>query len=188
MSVLLCRVVLAAVFCSASAAQAQEPLDDGLAGALRGCEEWILNPASWVNGPAPFVAKVGLGDKMGIVGRVDESNLPPRALRAGNHYWRINSTATAGYVLVVSDQLPMCHVTGGGDADLQPVAEKILTGPDFGTRWQKLGEQSRGDMITTSYRNKKDSGLSLVVSRAQSAGLRRDRVQLVATATYKVGK
>ncbi|MDQ3045157.1 MAG: hypothetical protein M3R06_08420, partial [Chloroflexota bacterium] len=70
----------------------------------------MLNPASWADGLGPFVTAVGLGDQMGLVAKVEEVNLPPKQLRRGNRYWRINSTQGAGYVLVVSDQLPMCHV------------------------------------------------------------------------------
>jgi len=36
-----------------SQANAQSDLEKGSAGALRGCEEWVLNPASWTEGPAP---------------------------------------------------------------------------------------------------------------------------------------
>src|SRR3546814_15249432 len=65
-------------------------------------------------------------DLMGLVDSVDEASLPPKELLRGNHYWRINSTEKAGYVLVVSDQLPMCHITGGGDTDLQPIVEAVI--------------------------------------------------------------
>ena len=178
-------LLVAASLVSATAAHAEVALEDGLAGAFRGCEEWILNPASWADGPAPFVAKVGLGDAMAPVAEVSEANLPPPQLRRANHYWRINSTATAGYVLVVSDRLPMCHITGGGDADLQPAAENVLTSAGFATRWEKLNRQDRDGMTTTTYRSLEDAALSLVVSHATTAGQRRDRVQLLATALYK---
>ena len=52
-------------------ANAQSDLEKGFAGALRGCEEWVLNPASWSEGIDPFVATVGLGDKMGLVESVN---------------------------------------------------------------------------------------------------------------------
>ena len=67
-------------------ASAQSALEDGFAGALVGCEEWVLNPASWSDGIEPFVAKVGLGSSMGLVETVEEVALPPKNLRAGNHY------------------------------------------------------------------------------------------------------
>jgi hypothetical protein len=167
---------------------AEAPLEQGLSGAFRGCEEWILNPSSWVNGAAPFVTKVGLGDHMGQVARVDGSSLPPPQLRAGAHYWRINSTPGAGYVLVVSDQLPMCHITGGGDADLQPVTEAVLGADGFTRRWATVSERTSGDMKTTVYRNRAEPALSLLVSRAAAPGQRLDRVQVIATGTISPAK
>jgi hypothetical protein len=167
-------------------AQAEPNLERGFDGALRGCEEWLLNPASWADGTGPFVKTVGLGQQMGLVERVEEVNLPPKQLRRANHYWRINSIPNAGYVLVVSDQLPMCHITGGGGTDLQPSVKALLASPKFTARWKQLKTGSRGDMATTTYRNRRDPALSLVVSRAKAAAQRLDRVQVLATATYQM--
>lgn len=162
------------------------PLDqEALSGAFRGCEEWILNPASWIDGPGPFIAAVGLGDRMGMVEQIDERSLPPLPLRRGNHYWRINATEDTGYVLVVSDQLPMCHITGGGDADLKPVVETVLGSTEFTARWELLGTSEMGEMTTTSFRNRSNPSLSAIVSRTKVPGARRDRVQVVVTATYE---
>jgi len=182
---LFLSVAAVALFCAASA-RAETPLERGFAGALRGCEEWVLNPKSWSNGVAPFVKLVGLGDKMGLVARVEDVSLPPPSLRAANHYWRINSTPGAGFVLVVSDQLPMCHITGGGDADLQPAVEATLRASPFASRWEKTGDEVRGEMVTTSFRNREDPAFNVVVSRARAVGQSLDRVQVIATATYKV--
>lgn len=102
-------VLLAAVLALSTPALAESDLEKGFSGALRGCEEWVLNPKSWAESTAPFVATVGLGDKMGLVDQVDEPALPPKELRLGNHFWRINSTQGAGYILVVSDRLMMSH-------------------------------------------------------------------------------
>lgn len=168
----------------ATAASPVNPLEQGFAGALRGCEEWVLNPASWTDGPAPFLRAVGLGDQVALVSKVDEASLPPKQLRAGNRYWRINSTATAGYVLVVSDQLPMCHITGGGDADLQPVAETVLASQSFRGAWRQTQDTSNGEVRSTVFQNRADPALSLIVSRAKETGARRDGVQITATAVY----
>ncbi|HNJ48772.1 MAG TPA: hypothetical protein PK479_10135 [Novosphingobium sp.] len=168
-------------------ASAQPALEEGFSGALRGCEEWVLNPASWTNGPAPFVAVVGLGDKMGLVETTDEATLPPKRLRVANHYWRINSTENAGYVLVVSDRLAMCHITGGGSTDLQPVVETILASDDFRSRWERLEDQSREDMISTTFRSREEPSFIITVSRATKPGQRQDRVQVLATALFETG-
>ena len=168
-------------------ANAQSPLEEGFAGALRGCEEWVLNPASWADGVEPFIATVGLGNRMGIVETVNEAALPRKELRAANHYWRINSTEEAGYVLVVSDQLPMCHITGGGGRDLQPPIEAVLIGEEFQKHWEKLEDSSQGDMISTKYRNREEPAFSMVISRANKSGQRLDRVQVLATAMFDFG-
>ena len=116
---------------------------------------------------------------------MEEVNLPPKQLRKGNHYWRINSTLGAGYVLVVSNQLPMCHITGGGDTDLQPVVETVLSSPDFKGRWEQLKTSANGDMVSTVFRNRRDPAMSITISRANQPNQRLDRVQVLATAIYK---
>lgn len=161
---------------------AQSELQDGFAAALRGCEEWVLNPSSWATGVGPFLSAVGLGDKMGAVDKIDEAALPPQQLRRANHFWRINSTPGAGYILVVSDQLPMCHITGGGDTDLQPIVQSVLASTDFKSRWERVREATHGDMVATEFRSHEEPQFSILISRAKGAGQRSDRVQVVATA------
>ncbi|HEU0283685.1 MAG TPA: hypothetical protein VFR52_00910, partial [Sphingomicrobium sp.] len=134
------------------------------------------------------VSTVGLGNKMGLVESVAEVSLPPKELRRGNHFWRINSTEGAGYVLVVSDQLPMCHITGGGDTDLQPAVEAVIASDGFGKRWERVSSASKGDMVTTVFRNREDRSLSIAISRAIQPKQRFDRVQVLATATYETDK
>jgi hypothetical protein len=169
----------------ATPVRAQSELEKGFAGALRGCEEWVLNPGSWANGVAPFVSAVGLGDRMELVERVEEAALPPKQLRVGNRFWRINSTKGAGFILVVSDRLPMCHITGGGDADMQPAVESALATSDFASRWELVGDESKGEMASSVFRNRKEPAFSIVISRAKAPGQRLDRLQVLATAVYK---
>ena len=178
--------IIAAAF--SSPVYAQSELERGFAGALRGCEEWVLNPASWSNGTGPFVSAVGLGDKMGLVDQVDEATLPPKPLRTGNIFWRINSTASAGYVLIVSDRLPMCHITGGGNADLQPVISSVLASPAFTSRWKLVKEIPIQDMASSEFQNIAEPAFSIVISRASKPGERLDRVQIFATAVFKTSK
>lgn len=174
------------VFLSAAltASAPSQALEQGLAGAFRGCEEWVLNPASWVDGPAKYLEAVGLGETMGPVSSVPDAALPPPAMRMANHYWRINSTPDAGYFLVVSDILPICHITGGGTSDLKPAVEAVITGADFATRWEKIDQTAREDMISTHFRHRTFRNLTMVVSRAKDAGQRQDRVQVLATASF----
>lgn len=168
-------------------AQAEPNLEKGFDGALRGCEEWLLNPASWAEGTGPFSEAVGLGPQMGLVDHVEEANLPPIPLRRANHYWRINSRPDAGYVLVVSDQLPMCHITGGGGVDLQPSIESVLSSAEFNQRWQAEKSAMKKGMVTTVFRNREEPALSITISRAGKMGEQLDRVQVLATANYKIG-
>jgi hypothetical protein len=177
---------LVAITAYAPSAQAEQDLHRGFDGALRGCEEWLLNPASWAEGTGPFITAVGLGEEMALVEKVEEVNLPPKKMRKANHYWRINSSPTTGYILVVSDQLPMCHITGGGVPDLQPIVQSVLSSPAFNDRWEVEKNTSKGDMASTTFRSRKDPALSIVISRAKQPGRRLDRVQLLATATYQL--
>ncbi|MXO65847.1 hypothetical protein [Altericroceibacterium endophyticum] len=176
--------VLFAAFTTAYPVHAEDPLKAGFAGALRGCEEWVLNPASWAEGVEPFIATIGLGNRMGLVESVDAAALPPEKLRVANHYWRINSTDEAGYILVVSDRLPMCHITGGGGEDLQPTVEAVINQREFRRRWEVLETRSAGGMVSTTYRNREEPAFSMIVSRANESGQRLDRVQVIATAIY----
>jgi len=163
-------------------AYAQPELESGLVGAVKGCEEWILRPASWSNGPDAFAKAVGLGGRMGLVDKVEDAQLPPPDLRRGNHYWRINATREAGFLLVVSDQLPMCHITGGGGVDLQPSIEAVLASAAFTARWTRIDDISRGDVASTVFRNRKDKAFTIQISRAKRPGQRLDRVQFISTA------
>src|SRR3546814_13232408 len=121
---------------------------------------------------------------------------PPRATRTDTLFpyatlfrsWLINSAEKAGYVLVVSDQLPMCHITGGGDTDLQPIVEAVIASPEFARHWEAGGDLSKGDMASTRFRNREEPSLSIIISRAKSPGQRLDRVQVIATATYELNR
>lgn len=176
-----------AVVAFAAPVRGQTELEKGFAGALRGCQAWVLEPSSWAEGPGPFLATVGLGDRMGLVAEAHESQLPPPSLRASNHYWRINSTEGAGYMLVVSDRLPMCHITGGGDTDLQPVVEAVLSTPEFASRWERVESATHGERISTRFRNREEPAFWIIISRAKEAGGRLDHVQVIATAYYDYG-
>lgn len=186
---MLLRVVFAFVgLATAVSANAQSDLAKGFAGALRGCEEWVLDPGSWADSTAPFVSAVNLGAQMSRVETVNEAALPPPDLRVGNHYWRINSTDGAGYILVVSDRLPMCHITGGGNRDLQPIVKDELASTGFQSRWEKMHQNRHNDMVSTKYRNLIDPSFTMIVSYAQKPGQSLDRVQVLATATFDTGR
>ncbi|WP_139181608.1 hypothetical protein [Edaphosphingomonas haloaromaticamans] len=178
-------VILSLALAFAAPAYAESDLERGFSGALKGCETWVLDPTSWASGPEPFIKAVGLGAKMGLVESVEAVNLPPTQLRQANHFWRINSTEGAGYILVVSDQLPMCHITGGGNADLQPAIEAVLASPAFRSRWEQQSNSIKDGMASTTFRNREEPAMTIQISRAVQPKQRLDRVQLIATATFK---
>ena len=181
-------LAIAAGLAAASPASAETELERGFAGALQGCENWILDPSTWIDGLDGFAADLDLGDNAGWVSAVNEEALPPRELRIANHYLRINSAANAGFILVVSDRMPMCHITGGGGVDLQPSVETVLASSDFLSRWELVQDASLPDMASTVFRNREEPALSMTVSRAPAPGQRLDRVQLLASATLDIGQ
>jgi hypothetical protein len=76
----------------------------------------------------------------------------------------------------------MCHITGGGDTDLQPVVNAVLASSDFQNRWEQIEESSTGEMATSVFLNREHPSFQIVISRAKDPGQRLDRVQVLATA------
>jgi hypothetical protein len=187
---LLVSTMLLAVTGSASSQDAPvtDPLRRGLEGALRGCEIWVLNPSSWLDDPARFLAAIDLGGAVFETESLPEPLLPPEPFRRGNRFWRINAGPSEGYALVVSRDIPMCHITGGGGVDFQPAAEAVAASPDVSDRWERIGEERRDGMVSTFFRLRKEPKLALVLSRADAPGARRDRPQVIATVTYDLGR
>jgi len=168
----------------ASSQPGGDRLQPGLEGALRGCEEWILEPASWIDGLAPFLAAVDLGGLISETDSLPAALLPPAELRRGNRYFRIAAGEETGYALVVSSDIPMCHIAGGGSLDLQPTAEDVITTDNFRTRWDETSAETADGIVTTFFRSRAEPKLTLVYSRANTANARRDRAQVIATALY----
>jgi len=163
---------------------ADDPWRHGLGGALRGCKIWVLDPSSWIDDPARFLAAVDLGKGVFETGSLPEPLMPPEPFRRGNRFWRINVGPEDGYALVVSRDVPMCHITGGGGIDFQPAAEAVAALPEFSRRWERTGEERRDGIVSTFLRSREEPKFTLVLSRADAPGARRDRVQVIATATY----
>lgn len=175
------------VLSTAAIAATTDDLQKGFDGALKGCEAWVLDPASWVQGTQPFLAATGLGASIAETGQVEPELLPPPSLRVGNRYWRINSTAKAGYSLIVSDRMAMCHITGGGEVDLQPAVRAVLDSPAFRERWDLSSTRRQGPMVSLSFRNRREPAFEMMVSYAAQAGGGRDHVQVLATALLNTG-
>ena len=87
---------------------------------------------------------------------------------------------------MVSDRVPMCHITGGAALDLQPVAEAVLADAPHTAVWEASGSEQEGDMLSTVYVHREDQRFTLLVSRAAAARGRTDRVQVIATALYAI--
>lgn len=180
-------VLLSIAFASTVSAQAPaggETLRQDLEGALRGCEIWILDPSSWLDDPVRFLAAVGLGKGVYETESLPEVLLPPQPFRRPNRYWRIDTGSDDGYALVVSRDIPMCHITGGGEIDFHPAAASVVASPEVVGRWERTGEERHDGIVTTLFRLREEPKLSLVFSRADAPDARRDRVQVLVTATY----
>lgn len=178
-----------ALLVAGCAAQPEKPLgelEQGFVAALRGCEEWLLNPQSWVKTDAPFLASMGIGDKVSHVETIDEAAKPPKSMQDANRYYEIRPTDTARFYLVVSYQIPMCHISGFSDADLQPVVNTVLSSKVFRERWTQTGEEDRGNIISTWFRNHADKRFNLLVTRSENPGDRTDRTQMMASATLGI--
>ena len=171
-------------------APAGSVLDSGLDGAFLACESWVLDPSSWTGeeGLAPLVELTGLGERIRPLPSVIDAALPPLEFRRANHFFRIDATPASGYFLVVSDQLPICHITGGGEDDLQPVAERVLASAPFLARWEAVEEIGDATHASTLYRHRLVPAMEMVVSRDRAPGGRRDRVQVIATAQYAISE
>lgn len=163
-------------------------LDSGLDGAFLACESWVLDPSSWTgaDGLAPLVELTGLGERIRPLPTVIDAAQPPLEFRQANHFFRIDATPASGYFLVVSDQLPVCHITGGGEDDLQPVTERVLVSAPFQARWEAVEEIGDEQHASTLYHHRLVPEMEMVVSRDRTPGGRRDRVQVIATAQYAV--
>jgi hypothetical protein len=158
----------------------------GFDGTLLACESWVLDPTSW-SGPeglAPLVELSGLGGRINPVPGVIDAALPPEEFRHANHYFRIDATRGEGFFLVVSDRLPMCHITGGGVNAMQPVVEQVLGSTPFLARWELVEVEDDGSMASTFYRHRLVPQMELVVSRPALPGQPADLVQVIATARY----
>lgn len=162
----------------------------GFDGTLLACESWVLDPTSW-SGPAglaPLVALSGLGQRIAPVPSVIDTALPPEEFRSANHYFRIDATRGEGFFLVVSDQIPMCHITGGGVNAMQPVVEQVLASAAFLARWEQVEVEADGTVASTFYRHRLVPQMELVVSRPAPSsfgpGQPTDLVQVIATARY----
>ncbi|MBY0284900.1 MAG: hypothetical protein K2W81_13190 [Sphingomonas sp.] len=156
--------------------------------AIATCEEWVLNPSSWVDGVTQFPAKTGLGSR-GLVPQssLPDVALPPPQFRRAMHHWRV-PIGGGGVFVTTSDELPVCHLSGGGPFDLQPSVVKAQTSAEFLRHWNVVRTDVKGNLLTTYYQSLRDPKLSLILTRSSKAGDRTDRVQIVATAQYDTGK
>lgn len=187
-------VPLAARAQHAPSPQAPPPPDPaaqaaGFDGTLLACESWVLDPTSWSGGQgiAPLVELTGLGDKIYPVPGVIDAALPPEEFRTANHYFRVDATRGEGFYLVVSDRLPMCHITGGGVNAMDLAVEQVLASPAFLHRWEEVANATDGGMVSTHYRHRLVPEMEIVISRQQGTGHATDLVQVIATAQYDYG-
>lgn len=177
-----------AIAAAAPRGQAAVAVDNAANTAIATCEHWILDPSSWADGVDQFAKKGSLAAR-GLTAEsgVPDIALPPPNARIGMHHWRV-PIGKGGIYVTASDQVPLCHVVGGGPFDLQPGVTALQASPGLLERWKQISQETRDDLLITTYVSLQDPKLSLVLSRAAKSGLRTDRAQLIATVFYNTGQ
>ncbi len=156
---------------------------------ITACEDWILEPKIWADNVAGFPASTGLAARgLTAQAQVPDVALPPPALRRALHHWRVAAGNAAGVFVTASDQLPVCHLAGGGPVDFQPAVEALVASEAFAKHWKVVRSQKSDDLVKMDYVSLQDPKLTMVLSGAAQAGERRDRVQFLATLQYHIGK
>lgn len=82
----------------------------------------------------------------------------------------------------------MCHITGGGSDDFQPVIASVLVSPEFSSDWELVDELPPRDLASSRYRLRKMPQFEMIISRAVTPGERTDRVQVLVTASLNLSK
>jgi hypothetical protein len=160
----------------------------GIRTAMRACEQWLLEPATWAGDSAGFVQKAGLaGSGMSRVVSVPDVALPPPSLRDDQRHWRV-PVGEGGVFVTTSQTRPFCHLAGGGPFDMQPAIQTYLASAAFTKAWAPDQEQDRDGLRSSFYRYRADPRLTMGITRAVAAGGPTDRVQLLVTAQYETAR
>ena len=164
--------------------QAEGAIEAGFAGALRGCEAWILDPIRWVDGPAPFLTAIQLGDQVSEVASIPDDLKPPPNLRKGNRSFRIDVSDRAGFAMTVSTEIPMCHIVGIGFGDFASAARTVLATRAFNASWERLGQRDERSSHSVFFQHRRDNRLELTLSQPRRDPERSRTIHLVGTAVY----
>lgn len=166
----------------------QEPnLKSGIDTSISACENWLLNPAIWVDNIDKFPEISGL-DKNGLVKvrTIPDVALPPPTARKSLHFWHVNIGENGLYVSS-SDRIPLCHIAGGGPSNFVQSSQALIEQPNFRDKWELLDKNISSDIQTLQYNYISDPKLSLTLSFASNDNLRTDRMQFLATLQYSTG-
>lgn len=157
-----------------------------MADAVHACVAWIAEPATWADDSSKFAAKAGLENRLIAIGGLPPGLLPSELVASATNFWRLDAGDGNGIFVAASDRVPICNAAGGGSSDFQPEAKALVEGI-LAKGWQSKGQSTRGDMETSQFASASDGKLQLTISRAATAGARKDRVQFLATAAYQLG-
>ena len=157
-----------------------------MADAVHTCVAWIAEPATWADDSSKFAAKAGLEGRLIAIGGLPPGLLPSELVASATNFWRLDAGDGNGIFVAASDRVPVCNAVGGGASDFQPEAEALAEGM-LTKGWRSKGRSTKGDMATSQFANATDGKLRLTISRAATAGARKDRVQFLATAAYQLG-
>ncbi|MGN7295545.1 hypothetical protein, partial [Rhizobium sp. SAFR-030] len=136
---------------------------------------------------ARFLAAIDLGGAVFETESLPEPLLPPDPFRRGNRYWRINVGTHEGYALVVSRDI-RCATSRAAAASTSsqrpkpwpPRRTSLITGSASAKSAKRAWSRPSSDC--------EEPKLALVLSRASAPNARRDRAQVIATATYDLGR
>jgi hypothetical protein len=169
---------------AAAAVTAKSP-QEGLQTAVKACESWILDPATWADQISEFPKQAGLSGQLQAQDSVPDVALPPPELRNALHFWHV-PVGQGGYFVTVSDVKPFCHIAGGGPDDFEPGAEAALTALISKGSWRKVADKTNGGLRSSELVSGQSDQLTMTLTRAATAGQPTDRVQVLATAVYEI--
>ena len=159
-------------------------IEDAISAGLTACRAWVTNPDGWSEDIAGFPGTIGLADQMQQRETVPGFAQPSGDLQQGAIYWHIDAGRSDLY-LAVSVSQPTCRLAGGGAEDWQPAVEAVLASRDFRAAWTENVDNANAGMRFSQYSSKAEEGFSLIVTRADAAGVPVKDAQFLATARLR---
>ena len=180
-------VVSASSLIAAAAAAYASPVELApIDTAFLACTSWMGQPDMRGDASA-FAESTGL-ERNGLIAIADvpEFALPPPPARVDMHHWQVLNGSGA-FLITAAETSPICHIVGGGAADLFAAINAFAAKPSFKAVWREGDRRTSGDMVTRTFSLVADDRVQMTMSHAAEAGARLDRPQLVASVFYGEG-